>query len=315
MVGQNVYGVQASGFFNLNRGETKAWQMTGFMNVNFGETRGVQLAGFANTNLAPTHAIQLAGFSNFSNGPSKGLQLAGFSNIQWGEYQGSQFSGFANVSGKEIRGIQLAGFANVAKGITGSQFSGFFNYAKKVKGVQLGVINVLDTIGGVPIGLVNYVKHGYHKLEISADEIFYTNLAFRTGVKDFYSILFAGIKPDPSPESVNVWTSGYGFGTERRITQRLRVNVDITAQHINKGSFTRATNMLGKVHAGLDFTIGRKFSIYAGATLNGYLTEKTFTDYPVLFSNQTPSIFYDQTVGGDRNLKMWLGWKAGLRFF
>jgi hypothetical protein len=315
-VGRNVRGVQASGFFNLNRGETKAWQMTGFANINFGETHGVQLAGFTNANLSSTHAVQIAGFHNSSKGPGEGLQIAGFSNLQVGEYRGSQFSGFANVNTKEIRGAQFAGFANIATGkVAGSQFAGFFNYAKKIKGVQLGVVNVSDTLGGVPIGLINYVKYGYHKLEISADEIFYTNLSFRTGVKDFYSILFAGIKPDPAPENDNVWTFGYGFGTERRITQRLRANVDLTSQHVNKGSFTRATNMLNKVHVGLDFSISRKISIYAGATLNGYLTEKTFTDYPVLFSNQTPSIFYDQSVAGDHNLKMWLGWKAGLRFF
>lgn len=316
LVGQNVYGVQASGFFNLNRGATNAWQMTGFMNLNFGETRGVQLAGFTNTNFNSTRAIQIAGFHNSSKGPSEGAQIAGFSNVQRGEYHGPQIAGFINVNTKGINGLQLAGFANIAKGkVEGSQLSGFFNYAKKVKGVQLGLINISDSLGGVPLGLINYVKHGYHKLEVSADEVFYTNLAFRTGVKNFYTILFAGIKPDPAPDNVNVWTSGYGLGTERRITERLRANIDITSQHISKGSFTHATNLLNKIHVGLDFSIRNKISIYAGATLNGYLTEKSFTDYPVLFSNQTPSIFYDHTVGSDRNLKVWLGWKVGLRFF
>ncbi|GHN03260.1 hypothetical protein WSM22_47490 [Cytophagales bacterium WSM2-2] len=316
MVGRNVYGVQAAGFFNLNGGETKAWQMAGFANVNFGETRGVQLAGFGNTNLNSSHAVQLAGFFNFSKGPGVGVQIAGYTNVQLGEYRGSQFAGFVNVNTKEIHGVQVAGFANIASGkVGGSQVAGLFNYGKKVKGTQLGLINVADTLGGVPIGLVSFVKHGYHKLELSADEVFHANMSFRTGVKDFYNILFAGIKPDPSPDNANVWTFGYGVGTERKITRWLHVNLDITSQQINKGGFTHATDLLNKVHAGLDFRISKEFSIYGGATLNGYLTENSFTDYPVLFSNQTPSIFYDHSIGDNHNLKMWLGWKVGLRFF
>jgi hypothetical protein len=219
------------------------------------------------------------------------------------------------VNHKGIHGVQVAGLANVATAEVGSQFSGIFNYGKKVNGIQFGLINVSDTLNGVPIGLLSIVKHGYHKLEVSADEVFYTNVAFRTGVRKFYNILLAGIKPDPSPDNENVWTFGYGLGTERRITQWLHLNLDITSQQINKGSFTQATNLLNKVHAGLDFRVAKSFSIYAGATLNGYLTEKTFTDYPVLFSNQTPSVFYNHSSDSNHNLKMWVGWKVGLRFF
>ncbi len=316
IVGGDVYGLQGAGFFNLNGGETKAVQMAGFSNVNYGETRGVQLAGFANVNLSSTHGVQLAGFCNLSNGPGVGVQVAGFGNVQRGEYRGSQFAGFANLNTKEIHGVQVAGFANIATGkVGGSQVAGFFNYGKQIRGTQLGVVNVADTLGGVPIGLVSYVKRGYHKLELSADEVFYTNLAFRTGVKDFYNIFLAGIKPDPAPDNANVWTFGYGLGTDRKITKRLHFNIDVTSQQINKGSFTNATNLLNKINAGLDFQISKKFSVYAGATLNGYLTKKYFTDYPTLFTNGQPSIFYDHSIGDDHNLKMWFGWKAGLRFF
>jgi hypothetical protein len=316
MVGGNVYGVQGAGFFNLNRGETKAVQMAGFANVNYGEVRGLQLAGFTNTNLSSAHAVQLAGFYNYSKGAGVGVQVGGFANVQLGEYHGSQFAGFLNLNTKEIHGVQVAGFANVATGsVGGSQVSPFFNYGKKVKGTQLGLINVADTLGGVPIGLISYVKQGYHKIELSADEVFYTNFAFRTGVKDFYNILFAGIKPNETPDNMNVWTFGYGLGTERMITRWLHLNLDITSQQINKGSFTQATNLLNKVHAGFDFRIAKGFSLYAGATLNGYLTEKSFTDYPALFPDRQPSIFSNNDIGDNHNMKMWIGWKAGLRFF
>ncbi|HEV8512894.1 MAG TPA: carboxypeptidase-like regulatory domain-containing protein [Cyclobacteriaceae bacterium] len=316
MVGHSVNGFQAAGFFNVNGGKTKGVQIGGFANTNFDKTEGVQVAGFANTNLDSMDGVQVAGFTNYSRGSGVGVQVAGGANIQLGEYQGSQFAGIANVNTKKISGTQIAGFANIGTGqIGGSQISTFFNYGKKVKGVQIGFINYADSLNGVPIGLISIVKHGYHKLELSADEIFYGNVSFRTGIRDFYNILLVGMKPELTPDNLPVWTYGFGFGTARRITQQLYFNIDLTAQHINKGGYTDALSLLNKIHMGFDYQFTRKFSVYAGGTLNGYLTETTFTDYPTLFTNSKPNIFYDQNIGNNQNLKMWLGWKVGLRFF
>lgn len=299
LVGRNVYGIQGSGFFNVNGGETKAVQLTGFGNVNFGDFQGVQLSGFSNVNLASADGVQVAGFSNFANGPSKGVQIAGFANVQTNHYQGSQLAGFTNIATKHL---------------AGSQISGFFNYGKKVKGTQIGLFNYADSLGGVPIGLMSFVNHGYHKLEVSADEIFYANLAFRTGVQKFYNIILAGIKPENTMNTDNVWTFGYGIGMAPRITRWLQLNLDLTAQHVNKGSFTRELSLLNKAHIGLDFRLARKFSVYGGLTLNGYLTDTAYGDYPTLFTNYNPSIIFDHTYNNGNNLKMWWGAKVGLRF-
>jgi hypothetical protein len=316
MVGHTMNGFQAAGFFNVNGGETNGVQISGFANTNFDKTKGVQVAGFANTNLNSVDGVQVAGFTNFSKGTGVGVQVSGFANMQLGEYKGSQFAGFANVNTKKISGTQIAGLANIGTGhIGGSQISGFFNYGKKVKGVQVGLINYADSLNGVPIGLISIVKHGYHKLELSADEIFYGNVSFRTGIQNFYNILLVGMKPELTPDNLPVWTYGFGFGTARKIAPWLYFNIDLTAQQINKGGYTEALSLLNKIHMGFDFQVTRKFSVYAGGTLNGYLTDTTFTDYPTLFTNSKPNIFYDQNIGNDHNLKMWLGWKAGIRFF
>jgi hypothetical protein len=300
LVGRNVYGLQASGFFNVNGGETKALQMTGFSNLNFQDFQGVQLSGLTNVNLKGADGVLFAGLSNFSNGHSHGVQIAGLNNFQVQHYNGSQFAGITNFAGSHI---------------TGSQISAVFNYGKHVHGTQIGLFNYADSLGGVPVGLVSYVRSGYHKLEVSADEIFYANLAFRTGVKKFYNILLAGIKPEETIQNnPSVWTFGYGIGMAPRLGRRLDLNVDLTAQHVNKGSFTSELSLLNKVHVGVDFMLARKFSIYGGVTLNGYLTNTTYTDYPVLFTNNSPSIFYENTFGNNTNLKMWWGAKIGLRF-
>jgi len=300
LVGRNVYGLQASGFFNVNGGETKAVQLSGFGNVNFKGFQGVQVAGFGNVNLEAADGVMVAGFGNLSEAPSKGIQIAGFGNLQTDRFIGSQIAGVSNIA---------------AKHISGSQISAIFNYGKSVRGTQIGLINITDTLGGVPIGLVSIVKTGYHKLEVSADEIFNTNIAFRTGVQKFYNIIFIGIKPENMVNSTNVWTFGYGMGSARRISSTLQLNIDLTSQHISKGDFTSQMSQLNKIHLGVDYKLRRKFSVYGGLTLNGYLTNSSYMDYPDLFSYYQPSVINDITYGSSTNLKMWLGAKVGLRFF
>ena len=101
----------------------------------------------------------------------------------------------------DYRGSQIAAMTNFATAkLSGSQISAFYNHGRNVRGTQIGLFNYADTLGGVPIGLISFVKTGYHKLEISADEIFHANLAFRTGVSKFYNILSAGIMPEQNKD-------------------------------------------------------------------------------------------------------------------
>jgi hypothetical protein len=204
-LGVKLYGIQAAGFANVNGDETEAVQLAGFANTNLGNTRGVQVAGFANTNLGKMNGVQVAGFSNVTY-PLTIARCAG--------------GRFWKCSDWRLCGIAVCWVTNIAtEKITGSQISALFNHGKEVRGTQIGLINYADTLGGVPIGLISIVKKGYHKIELSADEVFYTNLAFRTGVKKFYSQLMAGLKPTQSiePTDTSVWTFGYGLGTSPRI--------------------------------------------------------------------------------------------------
>jgi len=299
MVGGNVYGAQGAGFFNLNRGEVKAAQFSGFTNVNLDEARGFQFSGFSNVNIKSADGVLATGFINYTGASSYGVQVAGFGNVQIGDYRGSQIAGFTNIATEKI---------------SGSQISAFYNYGKNVRGTQIGIFNYADSLGGVPIGLVSFVKSGYHKIEVAADEIFFTNLAFRTGVRQFYNVLTTGIKPESSSTGDNVWTLGYGIGTAPRLNRWLTLNLDLTSQHVEKGSFSNELSLLNKLHAGFDFQVGKKFSIYLGGTLNGYLTNPAFTDYPELFSTYKPKIIHDENISTDVNLKMWWGAKVGLRF-
>jgi hypothetical protein len=301
IVGGKVYGIQAAGFANVNGANTEAVQLAGFVNTNRGDTRGVQLAGFANTNLGKMNGVQIAGFSNVTGQPSNGVQVAGVGNVQLGDYSGSQFAGLTNIATEKI---------------TGSQISALFNYSRKVQGTQIGLINYADTLGGVPIGLLSIVKSGYHKIELSADEVFYTNLGFRSGVRKFHTMVMAGFKPQQSldPADTSVWTFGYGLGTSPKLARWLYLDLDLSSQHVNKGSFTDALSLLNKVYVGFDFQVAKKFSIATGVTFNGYLTSNAYTEYPTLFTGYQPKIVAERNFSNDTNLKMWWGAKIALRF-
>ena len=298
VVGGNVIGAQASGFFNVNGGETKALQLTGFTNVNFGDFQGVQAAGLANINLASADGVKAAGLMNFSNGNSLGVSVAGFANIHKGNFKGPQIAGFMNVSTKgKLKGTQIAGF---------------FNHANKVYGTQIGFINYADSLTGIPIGFLSIVKHGYHKLELSADEVFYSNIAFRSGVRQFYNIILAGYNPITPIGAESMWSVGYGLGTARRVTRWLDLNIDVTSQHVNGGAFTFDLSSLNKAHIGFDFRLAKKFSLYVGGTVNAYFSK--YED-STIFTDIRPNVFYSETFNGKTNVQMWLGGKVAVRFF
>jgi hypothetical protein len=301
IVGGNVIGLQASGFFNLNGGQTTGAQLTGFTNINFGDFQGVQAAGFANVNLESANGVSAAGFMNMSNGNSVGVKVAGFSNIHNGDFKGPQIAGFTNI--------------NTKGRLMGTQISGFLNYGKKVYGTQIGFLNMADSLTGVPIGFLSIVKHGYHKLEVSSDEVFYSNLAFRSGVRQFHNIIFASYRPGSGFGTESVWGFGYGLGTARRIFRWMDLNIDLTSQQVNAGRFTEPLSSLNKMQVGFDFRLAKGLSIYAGGTLNAYFTKTTSTDYPPLFPGIQPRVIYEDTFSNQTNVKMWVGGKIAIRFF
>ena len=325
-----VEGFQFAGIFNAVGGKVSALQMAGLANLNLDSVKGIQFAGLINLNWNSSQKFSGAGLVNVTNGDAIGVQMAGQGNFTMGDQKGPHFAGLFNLAtgnggpvqvaglfnfvAKEIHGAQV-GLINVAaRKVSGAQVGGLINYAAKVNGVQVGFLNVADSVRGVPLGFMSFVVKGYHKIEISADEVFYTNLAFRTGVRQFYNILTAGVKPGSFEEDETFWTFGYGVGTSPRLTRWLNLNVDITTSQIVKGNNFDAINLLNKVFVGFEFEPVKKIAFALGITLNGQVTDSTYGQYPELFTDYIPDIKYDHTYSNDLNLKMWWGGKVGLRF-
>ena len=314
-VGGKMTGVQFAGIMNGNGAASQGAQFAGVLNLGDGEMGGPQFAGVGNITNGTQKGPQVAGVFNLSTRDNNGAQIAGVFNISAKTMTGLQSAGVFNLSGKNIRGVQLAGVMNVTgKDIRGAQIAGVLNVARKVKGTQIGLINIADSVKGVPVGLLSLVFKGYHKIEISADEIFYHNLAFRTGVRKFYNILTAGAKPSSYREQETIWTFGYGVGTAPRLSRKLFLNVDLTSNQIVRGNSFDGLNLLNKFYLGIDYQAFRKMSLAFGATLNGHIIEKAVDTYAPLFTDYAPEILYSRDLGSSHHLKMWVGGKVALRF-
>ena len=341
IVGNKTTGLQVGGFFNINGGSLHGWQMAGFSNVVMDTIKGVQLAGFANTLRGPMYGPQISGFANFTSQNVDGLQISGFSNIALGDVKFAQVSGFANFGAGDVKMVQGAGFTNVALGdVDFAQVSGFANYANNVgglqasglanivsgkndgvqaagllnyagelNGIQVAAFNICDTVSaGVPIGILSFVRKGYHSFEFSADEIFWGNLYFKTGVRKFYNILAAGLSND----AVH---GGYGLGSQISFTDRLKLSMDLTTSFVFHQERPLEDNgFLFKFSPKLDFELFSFLTITAGPSLNVFadinLTDSEAYDLPLLFSFPVMEKQYEYSI-----LRGWIGATVGFRLF
>jgi hypothetical protein len=314
-VGGKMKFLQMAGIFNMNRDSVNGYQLAGMFNLNGNSSTKFSAAGLLNLTYRDSRGVHLAGIGNGTIGKQEGPHIAGLFNFATRDVYPVQFAGLTNFSIGNVKGAQVSGLLNfAAKGINGAQVSGLFNYATRVKGAQVGLINVTDSIHGIPFGVLSFVLKGYHKIEISADEIFYTNIALRTGVRQFYNILTVGAKPNTFKDEETFWTFGYGIGTAPKLSRTLSLNIDLTSNQVVYGKSIEAINMINKVYLGLEVQALKYVGFTFGVTLNGYITDTTYDKYRPLFTDYTPHFIADKNYSNDFNMKMWWGGKIGLRF-
>ena len=317
LVKHRVDGVQAAGFVNVNGGNTEGAQLAGFVNVGAGEVSGVQGAGFANIATGHQQGAQLSGFANLLSDSIRGVQGTGFINIATGGVHGAQLSGFANYASR-VKGIQATGFVNVVSGdVQGGQVAGFVNYAHHVKGAQIGLLNIADSIDGVPIGLVSIVrKNGYRRLELWYGEALQANIAFKMGVPKFYNMLVFGTQ---FADTDFRWGVGYGVGTFFPITSAFSMNLDLFAMQIHEDNqrffHNYSLNLLNTLRLSFNLNLSERIVLFVAPTFNVMVSEYRQPDSGIIGSPVAPSwTNYDQTFNNQTNLTMWPGFHVGLRF-
>ncbi len=339
IVGGNTDGVQAGGIFNVVNGYCHGVQAGGIFNIVEKEFEGVQLGGIFN-HAATVDGLQVGGIYNVSQTNVTGLQIGGIFNYAHNIYglqiggiynwakdtmrdvqiggilntakyaRGAQIGGVINAA-KKINGVQVSGVINVAKEIDGVQVAGVINIAKKINGVQVACFNFADSSSGIPVGIFSVVRKGYHKLELSFDELKITTVGFRSGVDKFHNLLFAGYSNfGPQP----FWTFGYGLGTYKKLTQKKGLQFDITTQQLqNTSPGTIKTNLLSRVNISYSYAVAKKLSIAVGPTFNFLQQDRTDNSFINTFNAIAPPTFAKNTIGNTQSA-MWLGAKASIKF-
>jgi hypothetical protein len=301
---QNAGTCQLAGIGNIVGGKTKGVQASGIFNQS-GSVDGVQMAGIAN-NTRKIDGIQMAGIAN-NKTEGNCVQLAGVANnAQHG--RNSQIAGTVNAA--DSANIQIAGVVNYARNVNGMQISGLVNVAKRVKGCQIGIINISDSCS-TPIGIINIVKNGIHQLDIYADELFYSNIAFRSGSSKLYTLLTAGIRPNNL--NAPLWAYGWGIGTSCAVARKTSLDIEGIFSHVVKNDDFR-NNFLYKIGISIDQKLGNKTSLIVGLTYNFLSTDTHSPYYSSTYAKMAHYSFTDHTYSR-YNLKSWLGVKVGLRFF
>jgi CarboxypepD_reg-like domain len=304
-----VNKLELAGVFNLTKKNVRSVQAAGVFNIVGGSVNGVQTAGVHNLVYDSVKGVQAAGVSNFTKGKLNGVQLAGVYNHVSDSINGVQAAGVANFAKEKIKGWQIAGVANVStKETNGVQLAGVFNYTKKLKGVQIGLINIADTSDGYSIGLINFVKNGYHQLSISSDEVAHLNVAYKSGNRKLYSIIQIGTNLSSNHK---LYSFGYGIGRENKLGKQFSITTELSSRYLYLGNWDY-NNLQNKFSLNFQWKPFKGFSVYAGPSFSLFVSDQNMAlpsyQFPV------PNASYKKFAIGNKTTG-WIGFTAGVNFF
>ena len=333
---QTINTVSVNVLAGLNGGLAGA-EFGGLLNMVNGRADGVQFAGLGNFVSQDLTGLQVAGVGNIVGGEARGLQLAGVFNVGIDTVVGTQIAGLANIGGSQTKtqlsgGFnfsngktrrQLAPLFNIARDVERRQVSLLFNGARRVGRGQLALVNYCDTIAGASVGLLNIVRKGYNRVELSVNEFNWANLGFKLGGDHFYNVFHFGARWDTTtvvvnevPEEINemTWLLGYGFGNSVRMGGNSRLNLELVALHVNeRENWTDELNLLTQFRMNIEFGSAGAFQVYVGPTFNVMFSEFRNDRTGETGSSFVPdNTLFDEQNGATR-IQGWIGVTAGIR--
>ncbi|QNF34793.1 hypothetical protein HUW51_19435 [Adhaeribacter swui] len=310
MVGGNMRGVQFAGLSNTVLHDVNGVQAAGLFNRSKGTHTGVQAAGLINTASKTVNGAQIAGISNYSKSQLQGIQVAGLLNIVNQDIKGWQIAGLGNISRKNLQGTQIGGLANISHGeIHGIQIAGLYNYAKKLRGLQVGIVNKADSSAGISLGILNFIKGGYRKVSLSANELTNTNISLKTGNATLYSIISAGVHV--APATSKRYNLEFGLGHDFLLSKRFALSTELTSVNMYFRNQDKFYDFI-RTKAKLQVNCGKKISVFAGPTFSLFTNSNKLT--PAEFSQNLPPKNYP-TISFSSDVKGWLGWETGISLF
>ncbi len=250
---------------------------------------------------------------NFIGGRSAGVRYTEFGliiNTVTDTLRGAQFALGFNRARHVKSGAQFAFLANRSKAHMKGIQAALFNRAHVAEGMQIGLINVADSVKGTPVGFLSFVgTGGYKSVDLAFDETFRLNASFATGMRHFYNLITAGASQRQEGDAV--WYLGYGVGTSPMLGERLAVNVQLTTNYLMHGGESRF-NLLNRFGAGLEYLLGDRVSAFAHVMINGLLHNDDFS-FPGYTLPQRREPLARERISDDLVLQVYPGLRLGLR--
>ncbi len=287
-------------------------------------TPGLSTSGARNSRSTNKFSINLVGGCSAG---LKGFELGGIFNIDKKNVSGLQVAGVINIAGDSVHGMQAAGFANTAKYIHGLQFAEVYNYAgtvngmqwspfinrtRHLKGVQYGLINIADTSQGVSIGVLNFIRHGIHELSFYADELSPYNLAFRSGTRGLYGILYTGLNPDREHGS---YYFGVGWGHQSHVSSQLAIRYEFSLAEIfptTPHRFNESSALL-RFNVDLHWQMAKNIAVSLGPSFNLYDIDNSYFVDGIRY--QPLPYGYPTRLMGEGHGLGWIGWHVAIGLF
>jgi hypothetical protein len=287
---------------------------------HYAKLQGVEFGSILNWETEKVYGAQFSGVANIVEGNVRGFQGAGTVNYVGGHVRIGQLSGAINVALRDLEGVQTAGALNMTLGhVRGAQISvvniggdvlgaqvGVVNIARRVQGAQVGIVNFADEFKGAPIGIFSFVRKGQIHVDMWASETSAANIALKTGSEQVYSILALGYQPTFGDDPYR-WSYGIGIGGRIPLGVGF-ANIEALSFHINEDEiWTEEFHNLNKLRVIYGWEIDPRFSIFAGATLNVFVSQFNDGDHISISS------IYDRS-GDDTWVRIWPGFVAGIQF-
>jgi hypothetical protein len=126
------------------------------------------------------------------------------------------------------------------------------------------LLNVADE--SRPLGLFNVIGNGYRRLGVYASDSAAVNVGLKLGGRTIYSLINVGYE---QTNGNNKWLAGLGVGGHVPIDERLFVDIELLASHVNEGElWTDKLNTLSSLRVIGGYELGGALSVFAGPTLN-----------------------------------------------
>lgn len=323
-----VDGIEAAGLFNVTRDSVRGGQVAGLANVVGRHLDGVQAAGLFNALGGGGRGWQAAGLFNAAARPVSGAQTAGLFNYN-GPFKANPVADASLANGEAVpaaapearpKMVQAAGLFNLSLNeVNGVQVAGLFNAAGTVHGVQLaGLVNFADSVDGVSIAPFNFVRHGYHRLEVANTETWPVGASLKLGGSPTFYTFFTGAYQGFG--SSKRWGLGYGVGTELLARRRISIGLDAAAMHVNEESrgWTRDLNLHNQLRLLVGvapFKAGGRLRVVAGPTVSVLVTQRYDAERGAVASSlsQNRRLWLNEGNASTQVLG-WVGYCVGLRF-